>query len=586
MLKIYPLKFFCQMFFWVSANLLNFFSHTYMLRYIVNGLQEGKKIHIIFTYVFFMLAINIVIDSVRAVYDNIALPVIDRRCEQRLNQMIYRRSIKIDLANYENPESFETYDRATSTGAEAIQDVIGTVGSAVVTILSVSLESWMLFKIDPFLFVFVAIPFLFAPLQMRTEKKYYDYRKETQRINRRKDYVLRCFFQSEFAKEMRLTNFHSLLQKRFSELINEHLIFIKRQGLRIALTKHIESLSTTILSNRVAQIYAVYQTLVSNTMMYGDCLVVMNTIGSLSNTVSEITYIFSDIYNVAMNIQDYRDFMESEIKVAQPSQKAELSAGDIECENLCFRYDGTDEDVLKNVNLRIRMGERIAIVGHNGAGKTTLVKLLMRLYDPTNGKICVNGKNIREYDLKEYRQSYGVVFQDYEQFAFTVAENVLGRPYEYADEGIVWSALKKANISDFIENQTKGIHTVLTKEFDEDGLVLSGGQAQKLAIATVYARNIHTAILDEPSAALDPLAENQLYKSMVDISADKTVIFISHRLSFCVYVDRIIYMENGTVIENGTHDELMLLNGKYADMFRMQAQNYLGYEVAEGETYE
>lgn len=582
MLKIYPSKFCFQMFFWISANLLNFFSHTYMLRYVVNGIQEGKSIRVILSYVCFMLVINLAIDGARAIYDNILLPIIDCRCERRLNLEIYRRSLEIDLENYENPTAFEMYDRAISNGAGAIGDVIGCIGGAIATLLSISMEAYLLFEIDPILFVFALIPWLFSPLQMILDKKRYDYDIEIQKINRRKDYSRRTFFEAEFAKEMRLTNLHRVMQRRFSDSIKEYLHLVKTKGLRIALLQDLRMTGASLLSTRPAQIYSVYRTLVSGTMMYGDCLVAMQTVGVLSSTASQVLYIFSDVYNIALNIRDYRNFMESEPKVSPNYNGLEPTAGNIEFKNVSFRYDGAGCDTLKNISLKIRQGERVAIVGHNGAGKTTLVKLLMRLYDPTGGEIYVSEQNICKYKLKEYRNKYGVVFQDYKQMAFSVAENILGRTYQDADEKTVWNALEKAGIADIIDKQPDGIHTIMTKEFDENGLILSGGQSQKLAIASIYARNADTVILDEPSSALDPIAERDMYENMLSASVGKTVIFISHRLSSCVDADRIFYMENGTVTESGTHTELMRLGGKYAEMFRMQAENYSDYGIEGG----
>ncbi|MBP5236987.1 MAG: ABC transporter ATP-binding protein [Clostridia bacterium] len=574
MMKIYPSKFFCQSFFWIMANLLGFYSQTYMLRYVVNGVQEGENIRIILLYVFFMIIISLVIGSARAVYDHILSPIIDQRCERRLNLEIYRRSIEIDLENYENPESFDIYDRAVTNGADAISYVIDCIGGAISTLLGISMEAYLLFEIDPILFLFSVVPWLFSPLQMMIKKEQYEYDIEVRKINRRKDYTRRTFFQAEFAKEMRLTNLPKVMQHRFTNSIKDYLNLVKTKGLCIALLTEVTSIGRAILSARLAQIYSVFQTLVTGTMMYGDCLVAMRTVNSFSQSGSNIITIFTDIYSIALNIRDFRYFMENEPKVSSNPDGLEPVAGNIEFKNVSFRYDGANFDALKNVNMKIRQGEHVAIVGCNGAGKTTLIKLLMRLYEPTVGEICVDENNIRSYKLKDYRRTYGVVFQDFKQMACTVAENVLGRPYCDSDEKTVWDALKKAGISDVISKLPKGIQTVMTKEFDNDGLILSGGQSQKLAIASIYARNVDTVILDEPSSELDPFAENQMYENMLAASVGKTVIFISHRLSACVSADRVFYMEGGTITETGTHEELMKLCGKYAEMFRIQSENY------------
>lgn len=574
MLRIYPLKFACQIFFWTSANLLSFFSNTYMLRFAVNGMQEGKRVEVILLYLLLMIVLNLAIDGARAVYDNLISPLIDRRCERRQNMQIYRRSPEIDLENYENPAAFEVYDRAVSNGAGAIGDVIGCIGSAVSTLLGVFMSAYLLIDIDPVLFAFVAVPWLFAPLRMLMQKKGYEYRVEQQRINRRKDYARRTFYEAEFAKEMRLTNIHRVMQRRFSDSVKEFMRLVKTKGLRIALVQELTSMGESLLSGWVVRVYSVYRTLVSGTMMYGDCLVAMNLVSELSSVANCITGTVSEIYSIALDIRDYRSFMETEPKVSPNVNGSEPPVGDIEFKNVSFRYDGASADALRYVNLKIRRGEHVAVVGHNGAGKTTLVKLLMRLYDPTDGEICVAGENIRNCKLREYRHTYGVVFQDYRQMAVTVAENVLGRPYRDSDEETVRRALEYAGIADLTEQLPDGIHTVMTREFDENGLILSGGQSQKLAIASIYARNALTVILDEPSSALDPIAERDMYDRMLAASVGKTVIFISHRLSSCVDADRVFYMENGTVAESGTHDQLMRLSGKYAEMFRMQAENY------------
>ncbi|MBR6638811.1 MAG: ATP-binding cassette domain-containing protein [Muribaculaceae bacterium] len=237
-----------------------------------------------------------------------------------------------------------------------------------------------------------------------------------------------------------------------------------------------------------------------------------------------------------------------------------------------------------NLSLKIDKGQTTAIVGKNGAGKSTFVKLLLRFYDADSGEILYNGVNIKEYDIESLRNRFATVFQDYKVFALTIAENVLCKEVETDfDNSTVKRALKNSGADLFVDKLENKESTVLTREFDEKGTGLSGGEQQKLAVARMFAKDFDLAILDEPSSALDPIAEYQMYESLINATKDKTVIYISHRLSSAVLSDKIFVFDDGTVSESGTHEELMAQTQGYYEMFTLQASNYKNEKEGEAE---
>lgn len=256
-----------------------------------------------------------------------------------------------------------------------------------------------------------------------------------------------------------------------------------------------------------------------------------------------------------------------------PTEKRMDNKYDIEFHNVSFRYPGTDKYAIKNLNLKFKVGDRIAVVGMNGSGKTTMIKLLCRLYDPTEGYITLNGIDIQKYDYEDYLDLFSVVFQDFRLFSFSVGENIAAS-VDY-DEKKVWSSLEKAGMFERVKNMPKGLKTSVYKDFEEDGVEISGGEAQKLAIARALYKDAAFVILDEPTASLDPIAEHEIYSRFNDMVKDKTAVYISHRLSSYRFCDRILVFDNGQLIQDGSHETLLgNPDGKYSELWNAQAQYY------------
>ena len=283
-----------------------------------------------------------------------------------------------------------------------------------------------------------------------------------------------------------------------------------------------------------------------------------------------------------MFINNLRNFLEYKetLPEDQDGIMPDIEFDSLEFKNVSFSYGS--KEIIKDLSFTIKRDQTAALVGHNGAGKTTIIKLMLRLYDPDSGIILYNGKDIKKYNLRAYREVFATTFQDFMLFGMTVKENILmGRQYD--DEvKMVTDALKKAGVYDKVMTLDKGIDTMMTREFDEKGAVLSGGESQKIAVARTFVKNAPMKIFDEPSSALDPIAEYELFKNILREAKDHTMLFISHRLSSVKDCDKVFMLERGKLIEEGTHAELMRLNGNYAAMYKKQAMNYMAIDHEEG----
>lgn len=309
----------------------------------------------------------------------------------------------------------------------------------------------------------------------------------------------------------------------------------------------------------------------------GDLSMFIGVAMSLSSSISMISNLPYLLGVECTTINFLKNIVETKPVKPVGNKKLEKKADgryEIEFKNVSFKYPGTDKMILKNISIKLTVGERLAIVGMNGSGKTTFIKLLCRLYDPTEGEILLDGVNIKEYDIYSYMQIFSVVFQDFKLFSFPLDQNVAADIE--CDEERLWDALEKAGIDQRVKKMPQKEKTSLYKDFDKDGVEISGGEAQKLALARALYRNVSFIILDEPTAALDPISEYEIYERFNSFVGDRTAIYISHRLSSCRFCDKIAVFHAGQIIETGTHDELVADEStKYSELWNAQAQYYV-----------
>ncbi|MCC5894324.1 MAG: ABC transporter ATP-binding protein [Alkalibacterium sp.] len=316
---------------------------------------------------------------------------------------------------------------------------------------------------------------------------------------------------------------------------------------------------------------------IGGAILPGSIVIYTGAVSNFVQTFPEFVSEFSRLYNNNIVLSKYFEFLELKSVKHEgtlPVEKRVDNEYELEVRNLSFKYPGSEELVLKNINLKLTIGEKMAIVGMNGSGKTTFIKLLSRLYDPTEGEILLNGIDIRKYDYDDYLRLFSVVFQDFGLYSFNLGQNVAAST-DY-DEERVLSAIKDAGFYSRYKQLPKGLDTYLYQNFEKDGVEISGGEAQKIAMARAIYKDTPIVILDEPTAALDPIAEFEIYSQFDKIVGQKTALFISHRLSSCRFCDEIVVFDDGRIVQRGTHNDLVKLkNKKYYELWNAQAQYYV-----------
>ena len=501
------------------------------------------------------------------------------KIKREIKEMLFHKAKEIDLECYDDPEFYNSYVLSVSEVENQIGRIFTVLTNLFTGMTSILLSGAFFIGNDPVSFLFIAVSFAASLWSGKALNKLnFKIRNEKNPYERKLGYINRVFYLNDFAKEVRLnTEVSDELLKDFDET-NDKALDIDKQnaGKRFGLQLMKDYICNNFLIDVVYMIYLVYSAAVLHRISYSNVAVMRGTANRMKNRMRQFSEVYPKMREISMYVEKMQNFLSIEPKIVSAENRSlPEKPTEIELKNVSFGYNEKDGYILKNISMKIAPYSKIAIVGYNGAGKTTLIKLIMRLYDPNEGEILLDGVNIKEYDVEEYRRKIGTVFQDFKIFAATVKENVLLDFEENGSDEKVRTAIEKSGFSERLETLSGGLGANLTTEFEDDGVNLSGGEGQKLAVARVFYKDANLIILDEPSSALDPIAEYHLNHSMLTAAENKSVVFISHRLSTTRIADRIYMLENGRIIEEGSHSELLESGGKYAEMWKVQAGQYI-----------
>lgn len=554
------------------------FYGVFFIRTTFQYIESGKSYSQIISFIVISALIFGILNIFGQWYKGIYRNQTDVVIYEQINKKLFDKAREVELECYEDVAFYNKYTLAMKDAEIRIISSLETIADIIFGIIAAIVVLLMMYEVDHFVSLFVISPFIGNFVFGKwLNKRIFQKSKNSIPYQREMDYVNRTLYLEEYAKEIRMSNIFRVLEGIYDHgykgvvKINDKFA---NACIQLAVVKNVFSF---LVIFQGVLFYSVYKTMVVKSMDLSSFIVLSSAMVSASWILIGLSNNIVLSLENALFIDNLRSFLDYQPKLSEDQDGVipETSKAELCFQDVCFRYRGSKEEVLRNINFKIHTGEKIAIVGVNGAGKTTFIKLLMRLYDVTNGKILYNNVDIKEYNVKKYRQVFTTAFQDYQVFAMSVAENVLLRkPQNQQDYDLVKKALIKAGIFEKVMALQKGMDTVLTKEFDSTGAVLSGGEKQKIAVARAFVSNSNVAIFDEPTSALDPIAEYRLYESIMEVCKDKTIIFISHRLSSTVLADTIYLFDEGQIIEQGNHKELMTKNGVYADMFKWQAESY------------
>ena len=557
---------------------------AHLLECIVQSFTEEVDLILPLIWQFGYLFLNTLTGSLSGMLTQIT----GEKVTNHVKNKIMHKAKTVDLASFDMPDFYERLENANREAGmrpvnilkasfELVSKLISAISyfAVLTTILKALPSSGMLFFA-----AFLLLTFASAFVSFHFRRKNFNYMFRRSKDRRKMNYYSDLLVSKDMVKEVRLFDLSDLLIGKYNEVFRGYFSGIKKLILQEGVWNLVLSFATAVMNG------VLFYMIATNVTQIADYSVYTGALNSISSALAAIISVTASIYEGSLFIDNMILFMNEEQTVKPildtPAAPKNHCGHTIELRDVCFRYPGADRDVIHHINLTIEAGSTIALVGLNGAGKTTLIKLITRLYDPTEGTILLDGRDIREYDLQALYKLYGIIFQDFGKYAESAEDNIaFGCISREKLRNEVEAAAKNSGAHDFIEKMPQGYDTPLTRFFESDGTELSIGQWQKLSVARAFYSNADILILDEPTASLDAIAEQEIYKQFDKLRKGKTSIFVSHRLSSATTADRIVVLENGCVVEYGNHAELMALHGKYHKLFSTQAARYQSKDKGE-----
>lgn len=550
--------------------------HTYAISFVLESVEFGRSPKEVLRFLLILSGVMILSGIYSTVYENYWKPICMPKIKQNFKEMMYQKAKSLDLEYYDNPDNYNDYVLAVKESENSVERMIDLLNTVVGSVTIIICYGTFFALKDITSIFFVLLTFILSIVfQKKLSQVNYDIKIKSNALERKRDYIGRVFYLNAYAKELRLNKaIYPILYKKYDDSNDEIKDVVngyKNEKFKYELLAGY--LSGDFIMDVIYISYLVYKAAVLRSISYSNVVVMYNSSGNLRRGFINIKEFFSKFIDMSLYVEKIRAFLACKSKLKQVGKTyIDNSKHGFKFKDVTFSYNKAN--ILKGINLSIEPNQKVAIVGCNGAGKTTLIKLLLRLYDVDSGNIFYGDKNINEYDLEDYRKNIGVVFQDFQMFAVSLGENVVMDKMKDEDRDAVCLTIKKSGLEQKMNSLDKGIDTPITKEFWENGVELSGGEKQKLAIARGYYKEAKLIILDEPSSALDPISEYNLNEFIFKTASDKTVIFISHRLSTTRKADKIYVIDEGKVVEEGTHEELLKKGEKYAEMWFAQAAKY------------